>query len=185
MLTKLTDTSSNTYKCEEQLTKISSKLSNYEDYLEKLSIKDKRIQPLSLQITEISSKFLSYETRLDKLSIAKINKFGTAMKEHEEILNTKIVKNIHYPKYEASRSINQIFSPPNSHNYCSSSNQPSADITKLPLLKSLGFHSHASHFTKHLSPMTLEGDTLLQLQKWWDTICSAFFLSLSTNKSCL
>ena len=31
--------------------------------------------------------------------------------------------------------------------------------------------------------MTLEGDTLLQLQKWWDTISSAFWQSLSTNKS--
>ena len=31
--------------------------------------------------------------------------------------------------------------------------------------------------------MTLEGNTLLQLQKWWDAICSAVCKSLSTNKN--
>ena len=31
--------------------------------------------------------------------------------------------------------------------------------------------------------MTLEADTLLQLQKWWDTICYAFYQSMSKNKS--
>ena len=31
--------------------------------------------------------------------------------------------------------------------------------------------------------MTLEGDTLLKLQKWWDAIFSYFCQSLSTNKS--
>ena len=30
--------------------------------------------------------------------------------------------------------------------------------------------------------MTLEGDTLLQLQKWWDAICYALYQSLSSNK---
>ena len=31
--------------------------------------------------------------------------------------------------------------------------------------------------------MTLESDTLPQLQIWWDAICSAFFQSQSTSKS--
>ena len=31
--------------------------------------------------------------------------------------------------------------------------------------------------------MTLEGDTLIQIQKWWDSIFSYFCQSLSTNKS--
>ena len=35
-----------------------------------------------------------------------------------------------------------------------------------------------------LSSMNLEGDTLLQLQKWWDSIWSALYQSLSTSKSC-
>ena len=30
--------------------------------------------------------------------------------------------------------------------------------------------------------MTLEGDTLIQIQKWWDAICSTFCQYLSTNK---
>ena len=29
--------------------------------------------------------------------------------------------------------------------------------------------------------MTLEGDTIIQLQKWWDVIIVAFFRSLTTN----
>ena len=89
------------------------------------------------------------------------------MKENEEILNTKIDTNIDEFKAEASISINKTFYPLNSNKYPSSYNQPSADINKLPLLKSPNFHSHASQFTKNRSPMTLEGDTLLQLQKWW------------------
>ena len=32
--------------------------------------------------------------------------------------------------------------------------------------------------------MTLEGDTLIQIQKLWDTILAAFFQYLSTNKIC-
>ena len=55
-----------------------------------------------------------------------------------------------------------------------SSGQPSAGLIKWPLLKSLEKYSHASQFTKHLSSMNLEGDTLLQLQKLWDAIRSAF-----------
>ena len=32
--------------------------------------------------------------------------------------------------------------------------------------------------------MTLEGNTLLQIQKWWYSILSAFFKYLQTNKIC-
>ena len=39
MLTKVTDTSSKIYKQEEELIEISSKLSNYEDLLKRMSIK--------------------------------------------------------------------------------------------------------------------------------------------------
>ena len=46
----------------------------------------------------------------------------------------------------------------------SSYEQTSSDLNKYPLLKSPEIYSHASQFTKHLSLMTLEGDTLLQIQ---------------------
>ena len=80
MLTKLTNTSPNTDKQEEQLTYISSKISTYKDRLKKLSIKETHIQPLSLHTTEILSKFSAYYKCLGQLSIANINKFETAMK---------------------------------------------------------------------------------------------------------
>ena len=49
----------------------------------------------------------------------------------------------------------------------SSYDQASYDLIQLILLHSPGKSSHASKFTKHVSYMTLEGDTLLQIQKWW------------------
>ena len=70
----------------------------------------------------------------------------------------------------------------NSNKYPSSYDQTSADIIKWPLLKSPEKYSHASQFTKHLSFMTLEGDTLLEIKKWPDVIISDFCQSLSTNK---
>ena len=33
-----------------------------------------------------------------------------------------------------------------------------------------------------MTHMTIEGDTLIQLQKWWDAIRSAFYQSLSTDR---
>ena len=72
----------------------------------------------------------------------------------------------------------------NSNKYFSSHDQPSADPIKCKILKSPDFHSHASQFTKTFSFMTLEDDTLFQLQKWWDAIISVFCQSLSTKKSC-
>ena len=77
------------------------------------------------------------------------------MKEHEEIPKTKINTKIDYLKAEASISINYTLYTPNSKNSHSSYNQPSADITQEPLLKSPDLHSHASQFTKHLLPTTL------------------------------
>ena len=65
----------------------------------------------------------------------------------------------------------------------SSYDQHSADLIKWPLINSIEKYSHASQFTKHLYSMTLEGNTLLQIQKWWDVIISAFCQYLSTNKS--
>ena len=87
------------------------------------------------------------------------------MKEREYILSTKNNTMIVNLKSEASSSINKTFSPLNSKNPLSYYNQPSDDIIKWPLPKSPYFNSHASQFTKHLPPMNLESDTLIQLQK--------------------
>ena len=106
------------------------------------------------------------------------------MKEYEEIPNTKIDTHIDELKAESYISINSTFSTINSNNSPSYYNEASADINKWPLLKSTGFHSHDSEFTKYISPMTLEGDTLVQLQKWWDAISFDFCKYLSTNKIC-
>ena len=92
------------------------------------------------------------------------------MKELEEILNTKIDTNINDLKAEESGSTNKTFSPLNSNNYPSYYNQHSADTNKWTLFKSPDFNSHYSHLTKHLSPMTLDYNTLLQILKWWDAI---------------
>ena len=45
-------------------------------------------------------------------------------------------------------------------------------------------NSNVSLFTKYISFMTLEVDTLLQIQKWWHTIISPLCQYLSTNKIC-
>ena len=64
----------------------------------------------------------------------------------------------------------------------SSYDQPSDDIIKWPLINSLEKYSHASQLIKHIYYMTLEGNTLLQIQQWWDFIIYAFCQYLSTNK---
>ena len=48
----------------------------------------------------------------------------------------------------------------------SSYKQPYADLIKLILLKSPETYSQVSQFTKHMSSMNIEGDILLQPQKW-------------------
>ena len=47
--------------------------------------------------------------------------------------------------------------------------QYSDDLIQWSLLKSPE-KSHASQFTKHLSYITLKGNTLLQIQKWWNVV---------------
>ena len=73
----------------------------------------------------------------------------------------------------------------NSNKYPSSYDQPLSDLTEQPLLKSPEKYSHASQFTKRLSFMTLKGDTLIKIQKWWHAILFPFCQYLSTNKTWL
>ena len=87
-------------------------------------------------------------------------------------------------KYETVSSIDMKIPDLSSNKPYSSYDQPSADIIKFPLLKAPEKYSHESKFTKHLSSMVLEGNTLLQIQKWWHAILYAFCQSSSTNKSC-
>ena len=56
MLQNLTAANSKTANHEEQFTEISYKLSDYEDRLDKMSIKDTQIHPLSIHITKITDK---------------------------------------------------------------------------------------------------------------------------------
>ena len=52
--------------------------------------------------------------------------------------------------------------------------QPSADIIKWLIIKPAKKNTHASHFTKNISSINLEGDILLQIQKVWDAISYNF-----------
>ena len=70
-----------------------------------------------------------------------------------------------------------------SNKHYSSYEQNSADIIKWPLINSLETYFHESQFTKHIYSMTLEGNTLLQIQKLWGVIIYALCQYLSTNKS--
>ena len=85
-------------------------------------------------------------------------------------------------KYEAYISIDMKSSDINSNKPPSSYDQLLDDLIKWPLLKSTYFHSHRSHVIKHISFVTLEGDTLLQLQKWWYAIISDLCPYFSTSK---
>ena len=87
-------------------------------------------------------------------------------------------------KYETVISIDMKLSTLYSNKPSLSHDQTSDDIIKWPPPKSPEKYSRASQFTKHLSSMSLEGDTLLQIQKLWYDILSAFLQYLSTNKSC-
>ena len=69
-------------------------------------------------------------------------------------------------KSETVISIGMEISDLSSNKPYFSYNQPLTDIIKCPLLKSLEKYSHASQFTKNLSYTTLEGGTLLQIQKY-------------------
>ena len=72
----------------------------------------------------------------------------------------------------------------NSNKYRSSYDQPSVDLIRWTLLKSTEKYPHESQFTTDLSLMAIEGNTFLKIQKLWDAFLSAFFQTLSNNKSC-
>ena len=95
------------------------------------------------------------------MSINRKIKFDTSRKENEEVLKNNFDKF----KAKESSSINMKAPDLNSYKYPYSYDQPSADLIKFPLLKSPDFQYRASQLTEHLSFMTVEGNSLLQIQK--------------------
>ena len=59
--------------------------------------------------------------------------------------------------------------------------QTPADIIEQKLLKLPEKYSYAPKSTKTFSSLNLEGETILQLQKWFDTIQYDFYQYLSTS----
>ena len=95
------------------------------------------------------------------------NKIDDIKPDHTKninFLNMKISKILYYKNYSYSK-------------------HPSANVLKFPLLNSPEKYSHVPQFTKHFPFLNLEGDTQLQILKWWGTIISESFQSLSTNNS--
>ena len=84
-------------------------------------------------------------------------------------------------KYKTVRSIDRKLSALSSNKLPSYYYQPSDVLIKWPLLKSPGKYSHASQFIKNLYYITLKGNTLLQIKKWWDSVLYSFFQYLSTK----
>ena len=97
-------------------------------------------------------------------------KFEISKTELEETLNMRLDE----LKSEIFSSIDMKLSTINSNK---------ADIIKWQPLKSPEKYYHASQFTKNPSFVSLEGGTLLQIQKWLDAILSGFCQYLSSNKS--
>ena len=64
------------------------------------------------------------------------------------------------------KSINMKISALASNKPPSSYDQTSDDIIQFPLLKSPEKYPHASQFTKHISSITLEVETIIHIQKF-------------------
>ena len=95
----------------------------------------------------------------------------------EETIEMKLDE-IKYDNVKTINSLDMKISYITSNNPCFSYEQPSAELTKFLLLKSPDKASDASQFTKHVPSPNFKGNTLLQLQKWWDENQSAFCQSL-------
>ena len=68
-------------------------------------------------------------------------------------------------RYEAVIFIDTKLSALSSNKPPSSYNQTPYDLIKWSLLNSPAKNPHASKFTKHISSMNLEGETLIQIKK--------------------
>ena len=133
------------------------------------------------QVNLFSAFTSTYDDRLENMS--NNNKTSTKF-EIERIENEEYLK-IKFDEYKAETYIVIYMKllTLNSKTFTSYHGQNSVYLIKCPLLRSPDKYSHASQFARHLSFITLEGDTLLQIQKNWDAILSDFCQSLSTNNS--
>ena len=75
-------------------------------------------------------------------------------------------------KYETVRSFDIKLPAITLNKLSSYYDQPSCDLIKWSLLKSPEKSLHASQFIKHISSSTLEDNTILHIQKWWDDTLS-------------
>ena len=123
----------------------------------------------------------SSEERLKKMSAS--NRVGNKIDASKLEIGKNIVNKIAYIQDENIKNMTtreMKLSSTASIQYFSLY-QTHTDLLKWLLLKTPEKSTHASQFTKHLTYLTLEGVTLLQLHKWWDTIRYAYFQSLPTN----
>ena len=135
------------------------------------------------QFTEIMSKVSAYKIRLDKLSTANMNKIDIAMKEYEEILNTKVDKKLMVSKLSH-------LSPSIRHSLLQIHTTLILLPTNLQLI-SLNVHFSSHHIFNNMlhilpnnyHPLPYKARPFLNLKKWWDVIWSNFYQYLSTKKS--
>ena len=127
----------------------------------------------------------SYDEPLEKMSSRNqvITNIEVSQSKIEAVIDIKFNK-ILADKTKTFKSFNMKISDLTSNKPSSSYEQHSSDIIKWPHFESHEKSSYASQFIKRLSSMTIEGDTFLQIQKWWDYICSAFWKYQSTNNIC-
>ena len=138
---------------------------------------------LDPQDNKVSSFKTSYDESLNKISAR--NKISTNIETVKTELESKMNTKLDELKIEIKADNTTKFDPLNMKlSYFAldkpyySCDQPYYDLIQWPLLYSPEKSSYASKFTKHLSSITLEGDTLIQIQKSWDAIFSDFFQSL-------
>ena len=128
-----------------------------EDYTKfslNLDDQENKISFVTASYSELLENMITNNTVSTKIEIAKIKLEATFNMRLDEL------------KSETASSIDMKISTLSSNTPLSSYEHPLADIIKFPLIKSPEKYSHASQFTKHRSSMTIEGDTLLQIQKW-------------------
>ena len=117
------------------------------------------------------------------------NKVSTDIEISKIELEATMNMRLNELKSETVSSIHIKLSTLKSNKPSSSYYQPSAGLIKLvslnghfsSCLENMPMHHNSP---KHISSMTLKGDTLLQIKKLWYYIPSTFYQYLSTNKYC-
>ena len=145
---------------------------------------EKQIQPLSLWVKDISSKQSEIEKLFNKRleNMSNKNRISTKYEITRAAIEYNLNMKLNEYKSKTSSSISMKLLTINPNKMFSSYDQHSADLIKCKLFKSPEKYFHASKLTKHLLFMTLEGNTLIQIEIWWDAIISDFCQYLPPNK---